>query len=247
MNKNTSIELLIVTAAIILTSCVTKLDHESASATTTVAATKIPEPTFTMEIHLSENLERTFIPTQTPGDTYTPEYASEFAAGGYNSMETEPGSQHVIVYEASLEYAPIDEGILYNGLRIFSWFNNVAYFGKDGQYHHGILLNNTCVVGGENDGRFTSALTDGSQVTPNRACPGMPFFQGQNRDLLKVLPGDYQILKAFFGTGHDSNKDLIYGSVFFGLTTPADTLSIPGIGDNVLPITFFKLPDPPID
>lgn len=168
---------------------------------------------------------------------------NEFVAKGYDQQVTKDNAIHVVLSESSLVYAQSESGISFQDIVIFSWFT-VSYFDNDNQYREGIVLNNVCRVDGDNAGRFTSALTDGSQITPTRTCPGMPYFRGQNRDLLSALLGEYQILKAFLGTGNDTNKDLVYDGVFPESSKNPQNLNIPGIGE-VMPITIFRLPDSP--
>ena len=218
---------LLILAVILLTSCMP-------------SPTAVPESTPTVEIIPTVTLTLTPINTPAPSFTLTPtslpipDYMKDFIDDGYATMQVEPNAQYLVFHLKDVKFAKNDTGILFHGIRIFSW-NTVSYF-ENGEYREGIVLNQVCRVEGANAGRHASTLGDNVNLVPGGNCPSMDFFKSKYESILALFGSDYFIAKVLLGTGNNQLRDMLFEGVFPNENGVFQTVNIPEIGE-VLPST----------
>jgi hypothetical protein len=152
-----------------------------------------------------------------------------FIDAGYDK-KVSSGYIYIMNTEGSTQYASSNDGIEFNGLQIFSWTTNNAYYDEQGVLHtDGIILDGVCreVVSGQH----WAMMVDSNSTLNNPVCPSLAFWKNTRTEIERKTVGNHQILKGSFGEVLNKDKTKIFAEIF----PNAQPVFIPGIG-TVLPI-----------
>jgi hypothetical protein len=217
---------LLILVTLLLASCApasTPTPTETATVAPTATNTLLPTETFTPA------------PTATITPVVIPDYMNQFIEKGYKTLSGN-GILYVVNQEGKSGYADGD-GIMFNGIRIYSWMTGISYFDEQGIFHNdGIILDGVCREMRPQD--FWAILVDSTNTISHSSCPSVAFFKSTRTEISRKSIGDNFIFKGSVGvaTGNgtkDINK--IFEGYFPIVDGKYQSVTIPSIG-SVLPI-----------